>query len=53
MNTAADHSPHVFFVVNKTAIAKKLAKGGKMIIELPFYQEGPTQFEFNISELKG
>ena len=53
LNTAADYSMDLLFVANKTAFAKKLAKGGKMIIELPFYQEGPTQFEFNIPELKG
>lgn len=49
-NEAADNSSNVVFVSNANSFIKKLKGSSKLIIELPFYQEGNSQFKF---ETKG
>lgn len=48
----ADHSSSVVFVQYDKAFLKQLMKNDKLIIELPFYQAGRKQFEFDVGGLK-
>lgn len=49
-----DHSSDVFFISNQFDVNQfinDLKKSKKLIIELPFYQEGKKQFKFKLSQL--
>lgn len=46
LNTSADHDSKVLFAKYPDAIIKKLKSSSKVIVELPFYQEGNRQFTF-------
>lgn len=47
LNTSADNDSKVLFAKYPAAIIKKLRGSEKVIIELPFYQEGNRQFKFD------
>lgn len=51
LNTSADHDSKVLFAKYPDAIIKKLNSSSKVIVELPFYQEGNRQFTFSTRNL--
>lgn len=54
LSSTTDYSSDVLFISNDydvDAFIKSLKKSKKLIIELPFYQEGKKQFSFTVSEL--
>lgn len=52
LNNPADHDPKVLFAKYPDAIIKKLKSSSKVIVELPFYQEGNRQFTFETRNLE-
>lgn len=52
LNTSADHDSKVLFAKYPDAIIRKLKNSEKVIIELPFYQEGNRQFTFDTKGLR-
>lgn len=48
----ADHDPKTLFAKFSDAIIQKLQSADKVIVELPFYQEGNRQFTFDTKNLK-
>ncbi|OPC54798.1 hypothetical protein DSC47_08975 [Elizabethkingia miricola] len=51
-NSAADGSHDVIFLNNSKTFLDKLKKSKKVMIELTFFNEGKTVFEFNTEGLK-
>ena len=47
LNRSADHDSKILFAKYPDAIVRKLKKSDRVIVELPFYQEGNRQFKFN------
>jgi len=55
LDSTADHASDVLFVRNDddaNLFIKRLLNSTKLIIELPFYQNGSKQFKFDVSNLK-
>jgi hypothetical protein len=48
----ADYSSNIVFAKHGRAILRKLTGSQRVIIELPFYQEGNRQFTFNTRGLE-
>lgn len=51
LNRPADHSSDTLFVSGAASVISKLKKADKVIVELPFYQEGNRQFTFRTKGL--
>jgi hypothetical protein len=52
MSTSSDGSRDVLFFNNETALLKKIKESKKIVLEVPFYQNGSQQFVFNTADLK-
>lgn len=55
LSSTTDHSSDVLFIAyneDSDRFIKSLLKSKKLIVELPFYQEGKKQFKFTTSGLK-
>ena len=52
MSTSSDGSRDVLFFNNETALLKKIKESKKIVLEVPFYQNGSQQFAFNTADLK-
>jgi hypothetical protein len=52
MSETADGSTDVLFFNNESKFINKLKNSKKVVLEVPFYQNGNQQFTFNTSELK-
>jgi hypothetical protein len=48
----ADYDSEVLFVQNARGLLNQLRRGRRLIVELPFYQEGNRQFTFEIEGLE-
>jgi hypothetical protein len=51
MSEADDGSSDILFFNNKSSLLKKIRKSKRMVVEVPFYQNGVKQFEFRIRNL--
>lgn len=51
MGEAADGSSDVLFFNNESKFYNKLKKSSKVVLEIPFYQNGKKQFTFNTAGL--
>lgn len=51
MSESADGSTDILFFNNETSLLKKIKKSKKMVVEIPFYQNGVKQFEFKVKNL--
>lgn len=51
MSESEDGSSDILFFNNESAFLKKIKKSKKMVVEVPFYQNGFEQFEFKIRNL--
>jgi hypothetical protein len=51
-NEPQDNSSDLIFIDNETKFLSKLKKSKKVLISLPFYQNGNQILEFNTSDLK-
>lgn len=52
LNESGDHDSKVLFAAYGPAIIKKLKASKRVVIELPFYQEGNRQFTFDTDGLE-
>ena len=51
MSESEDGSSDILFFNNEFTLLKKIKKSKKMVVEVPFYQNGVKQFEFKIRNL--
>ncbi len=51
LSTPEDHSSDTLFATSGGSIISKLKKSNRVIVELPFYQEGNQQFTFDTNGL--
>lgn len=51
LNEPEDHSSDTLFAANGSSVIAKLKKSDRVIVELPFFQEGNRQFTFNTKGL--
>jgi hypothetical protein len=51
LNEPEDHSSDTLFAANASSIIAKLKKSDRVIVELPFFQEGNRQFTFQTKGL--
>lgn len=51
MSTAADNSSDILFFDSESKFYNKLKKSKKVVLEIPFYQNGNKQFVFNTEGL--
>ena len=51
MNETSDGSTETIFFTNAEALLRKIKMGKRMVVEVPFYQNGQQQFVFNIGNL--
>lgn len=52
MSTSSDGSRDVLFFNNEISLLKKIKESKKIVLEIPFYQNGNQQFVFNTADLK-
>jgi hypothetical protein len=52
LNGSADNNPAVVFARSPASVLRDLQRSHRVIIELPFYQNGNQQFTFNTSDLR-
>lgn len=52
MSESSDNSSDVIFFNNEKALLEKIKKAKKMVVEVPFYQNGNVQFVFNVEKLE-